>query len=388
MEIYVIIHVLVFLSLIFEINSSVKTKQNVIKLWCIFFTFFGGLRWGIGNDWLQYYEHFHRAEWDNIFNYDRYGNGRELLEPGFVFLNILVKTIFGKYYFFNLLVTGFIQFSYYRFSTFVYPKRPLLVYAFLMNMASNYFAVRAGLCFGIILWAYMYMQRNDLKRYLITLFIAFFIHNQCIVLLPLYWLNKVKLNFYFATLLYIIVAFLSIKFQQIFTMLTIVVGGDLGEKAAGYTDSQTDGLEGTGIGLMGIMLNYVFLCCYYYVQKKESLYNCKWYSNCINGFLIYISIFMVFSNGMGDLARLNSMYFPAQVILFMHVLKHFSGEYDYYTICQKEGSPRRVNKTLKFFAFTFFVLYFLYKLPGNWSGPFFEEAYLPYTTIFDVSNVD
>ncbi|MCQ2246605.1 MAG: EpsG family protein [Bacteroidaceae bacterium] len=382
MEVYIVIHILVFLSLVFEFKSSIKTKQNIIKLWCIFFTLFGGLRWGIGNDWDQYYEHFQRAEWNNIFNYDRYGNGRELLEPGFVFLNVLVKTIFGKYFFFNILVTGFIQFSYYRFSTFVYPKRPLLVYAFLMNMASNYFAVRAGLCFGIILWAYMYMIRNDLKHYVLVLLLAFFIHNQCIVLFPLFWLNKVRLNFTFASLLYIIVAILSVKFQQMFSMLTLVVGGDLGEKAAGYTEFQTEGLEETGIGLMGILLNYIFLCMYYYVQKKGSFYTKGWYNNCVNGFLIYISIFMVFSSGMGDLARLSSMYFPSQVVLLMYFIMYFSGE-----MHNKDKIKERCSKKVKFLVYAFFILYFVYKLPGNWSGPFFEDAYLPYTTIFDFTNV-
>lgn len=98
MDLYYIIFSLVFASCIFEFSKR-NTKKCVLIIWCIFFTIFGGIRWKTGGDWYQYYEHFLYSSWDNIFNYDRYGDGREQLEPGFVFLNTLIKSVLVSFIF-------------------------------------------------------------------------------------------------------------------------------------------------------------------------------------------------------------------------------------------------------------------------------------------------
>lgn len=68
MELYYAVHIALFISTLFEC-SSLKNKQRIMILWCIFFILFGGLRWEIGGDWDQYYEHFQNSSWDNIFIY-------------------------------------------------------------------------------------------------------------------------------------------------------------------------------------------------------------------------------------------------------------------------------------------------------------------------------
>lgn len=57
MELYYAVHIALFISTLFEC-SSLKNKQRIMILRCIFFILFGGLRWEIGGDWDQYYEHF------------------------------------------------------------------------------------------------------------------------------------------------------------------------------------------------------------------------------------------------------------------------------------------------------------------------------------------
>ncbi|HAT62478.1 MAG TPA: hypothetical protein DCS83_08065 [Prevotella sp.] len=365
MEIYIIIHVLVFLTLIFEL-APLKVKKSIIIGWCIFFTLFGGLRWRIGGDWDQYYDHFVFSSWSNIFNYDRYGNGEETLEPGFVFFNVLIKTIFGKFYIYNLIVVGFIQFTYYKFCNYFFPKNPLFCYCFLMVAVANYFPVRAGFSVGISYWCWKFIKEQKLIPFLIVIFFASIIHNKSIVLLPCYWLGKVRLKSLWLLILYPIIAIASYKLQDWFTILSLSFGGSIAEKAYKFSQVETEGFAGASY--FGWVLNYFFLCIYLYIRKKEKLFSNNWYNVLLNSVMIYNAIFMIFSNGMGDLARLSTNFFPVQCILLLKSVLYFA---------------KSKNHLISCLAIFFFLSYYIYKLPSNWNGYFFKDACVPYKTIFD-----
>lgn len=369
MDIYYIIHISLFLCLIFEL-CSLNVKKKVILFWMIFFTLFGGLRWRIGGDWDQYFHHFIASDWTNIFSYDRYGNGAEKLEPGFVFLNVFVKTLFGEFWIYNLLVVGFIQFTYYKFCNYFFPKNPLLVYALLMVLASNYFPVRAGLSVGISYWVWRFIYKQNLKMFLLVTTLATLIHNQCIILFPCYWLGRINLKSYWYLLIYPMIAGGSYILQNYFVILTGIMGGDIAEKAAFYTEFETEGF--TGASYIGWALNYGFLIVYLYLRKRN-LYCSIWYNALLNSVMIYNTIFMIFSNGMGDLARLSGLLYPAQCILFFYSLLYFMNK--------KKSIISRI-------AVAFFLAYYIYKLPACWSGYFFKDNSVPYKTIFDYNHLN
>ena len=369
METYYIIHISLFLCLIFEF-CSLNVKKKVIVFWMIFFTLFGGLRWRIGGDWDQYYQHFKASDWDNIFSYDRYGNGEETLEPGFVFLNVFVKTLFGEFYIYNLFVVGFIQFTYYKFCNYFFPKNPLLVYCLLMVIASNYFPVRAGLSLGISYWIWRFIYERNLKMFLVIVTVAFFIHNQCVILYPCYWLGRINLKSYWYLLIYPIIAGLVYVLQDYFILLSASTGSSIAEKAYIYTQTETEGFKGASY--MGWALNYLFLIIYLYLRNHYS-YNNLWYNTLLNCVMIYNAIFMVFSDGMGDLTRLSGMLYPAQCILFFNSLLYFI---------------KKKRTIVSYLAVIFFVLYYIYKMPSCWSGYFFQDNSVPYKTIFDYNHLN
>lgn len=367
MELYYTIHILVFLSCVFEFSrTTIKTKRKIILLWCVFFTLFGGLRWKIGGDWDQYYEHFLNSEWSNIFNYDRYGNGAETLEPGFVFINATIKYIFGQFYWYNLIIVGFIQYTYYKFSFEFSHKYPILMYALLMLLATAYFPVRAGLALGVVYWSYKYIRDRQLKKFLLIICCAGMIHNQCFVILPFYWAGHVKLNLISASIIYILFIIAAKIFQDYFIILSAIIGGDLGDKMLSYTNFETEGFKGASY--LGWGLNYFFLFIYFYIRKKCNYKNNLWYNTLINIFITYNGLFIVFSNGMGDLTRLASAFFPAQAILFLFSMNYFL------------SSP---NKNYAKLAILFYILYYSYKITSIGSGYFFESTCIPYKTIFD-----
>lgn len=369
MELYYTIFSFVLASCLFE-RSSNKTKNQVLWFWGIFFTLFGGLRWQTGGDWDQYYGHFLASDWSNIFSYDRYGNGRETLEPGFVFVNALVKSLFGKFYWYNILLCGFVQYTYIRVSKYYAPERPIMMYAFLTLMNPNYFPVRQGLSLAIALWAFQMIKERNLKAFLLVVFAAFSIHNAALVLLPVFWLGLIRLKPVFVLATFLVMMLVGSYFQDTFTLLSIYVGGDIGEKALMYTEKQTENYLVERSYFIGNAIAFFLLFVYLKVRdlKKEDE---QWMNTLINCYLLYYGIAFIFRDGMGDLTRLKGYFFLSNAILFMYSLKYL----------------RYYGKIYKMAAMTFFTLYMAYQVLKSCSGYYFMDVNVPYKTIFDYNYI-
>lgn len=367
MELYYIIFSLVLLSCFFE-KAPNQIKQRIIIIWCIFFTLFGGLRWKIGGDWEQYYEHFIHSSWNNIFNYDRYGNGSETLEPGFVFINVFIKSIFDKFYIYNLIICAFTQYTFYKFCYRFTPQKPILMYAFLMIMVGNYFPVRAGLALTIAFWAYQFIEERNLKKFLIVIAIATSIHYQCIVLLPFYWLNRIEFNYGMYSILYAVFIAFGYVFQSYFIELTLLTGGSIAEKAYHYTQFETVGKTGANYASWGLNYTLTIIYLYFYNRNKDKFSNKLWINILINMAIVHSLIYVVFSEGMGDLTRLATLLIPAKAILFVTCYLYF--------MKSKYG-------IIRILTFTYVFGYLAYQVSKTCDWYFFEEANVPYKTIFD-----
>ena len=341
-------------------------KRKVIIFWCIFLTVFAGIRWENGTDWFQYYEHFKQSDWSNIFNYDRYGNGRETLEPGFVFLNALIRHLFGEFYIYNIIITGFIQYTNYRFSKHFSPKHPLFLFIFISWSQAVCFPVRSHLSQAICYWAYIYLQKKQPIKCIITMLLAYSIHHQCIALLPLFFVGYVHIKDSVFIILYVILGFSTILLQEYFAAFMLMFDNDVAEKAYKYTQYETD-TGGKAFGVMGLGLNFFFTLIYLFVRDKLSLRGNHWYNTLLNSYLIYMIILFAFSKGMGDLTRLTFLFLPAQAILFTSAISYF--------VDVKGGILKKI-------AIIFFFLYGAYKVSNIGSWVFFEEANIPYKTIF------
>lgn len=364
METYYYIFTLVFISFVF-IRSDVKIQKVIMLFWVLFFTLFGGLRWEIGGDWKQYYFHFLNSSWNNIFNYDRYGNGVETLEPGFVFLNVLIKTLFDKFWIYNLIICLIIQLSNYKFSIYFFPKYPLLCHCTLLIMANYIFPVRSGLSLGICIWAYIYLKQRKILKYALVVAIASLIHYQQLILLPLYFLQYVKLKGKYLIIIFISIILLSFVLKKYVVALSLLFSGELGNKMYNYTQEETLGFLGPSY--IGWALNAFFLIIYINIRSRFSLQKDCWYNALINIFIIYNAIFIIFSGGMGDLARLSSSLLPAQCLLLVDAFVKMSRDKVFL---------------VRILSFIFFFSYMLYKIPTIWSGTYFKYNSVPYKTIF------
>jgi hypothetical protein len=148
MTIYIILYVLLLLSVFFDGEKvSLKTKKKILIWWVLIFTIFRGLRWDTGTDWNQYLRVFKLSSLENVFNYSR--NGSISMEPGYVFINALVKSVGGDYTIFLLLTNLLVLWAYYKFSV-TNSKAPILVFV-LMMFSTQFFPVRIGIAVGIIM---------------------------------------------------------------------------------------------------------------------------------------------------------------------------------------------------------------------------------------------
>jgi hypothetical protein len=394
MGLYWTIFGLLLLSVLFEFQPSVILKRQIIALWCVFFVFWGGLRWEIGGDWDQYFEHFQNSTWSNIFDYDRYGNGNERLEPAFVFFNVFIKTIGGYFWVYNIVILCIIEFGTYKFCNSVSSRHPLIPFILVsMGATASIFPVRAGLSLGLCYIAYQYIIKKDLKKFLFWVLIATLLHNQCIVLFPLYFLGYIKFKEYHLIIAYILFAGIGLVMQKYFVLLMMFFSGSIADKALLYTEVETEGYSGPSY--IGWVLNFMFLIVYLYVGKKAKIRYTQSYNTLINGFMIYMLIFFVFSDGMGDLGRLSGLYLPCQLALFSYAYSFF---YDIKNdsnqnrrsanaliLLKKKNNMFRFKKNdlIRIFLCMFVLSYFTYKYLGSFHGYYFEDACVPYKSIFE-----
>ncbi|MBO5156338.1 MAG: EpsG family protein [Prevotella sp.] len=367
MDFYLTIHFLVILSTIFEFSTK-KTKIKILWFWVLFFTYIGGFRWKIGGDWDQYYYYFENCSLLHIFDTVRYGN--DFLEPGFVFLNAICKIILGKFYIYNILVTFFYQFTIISICRRYSPQYPILMYAFIMTTSgtASYFAVRAGLAAAMMYWTYLYIEKRELKKFLLIILIGSNIHILCLVMLPFYWVGKIRFNYLTATVCYFAVALFAVLFREYFQVIALLMGGNVAYKADVYTSGETIGFSGATS--FGWILYYMLFMLFVFMRKYSN--NKYFYNTLLVLYFALRAIMMVFSDGMGDLTRLSSGLGPVFSILLIFAFT-------------KLMEKKKMGYIL--IAFTLYISVSFYNYSKIGTGFFFMDTCVPYKTIFDYNNL-
>lgn len=364
MTIYYIIHILLFLSL-FLYKSRIQIQLYLIFVWIVFITLFGGLRWEVGHDWENYLRIFNDSGWDNIFSYTRFdADTGEKFEPLYVFLNVLIKTLFGHYVFFNMFEVLTIQLAFLHFSRKMFPETPILCYSFLMLTSPAYIPVRITLAYAFVLLAYEQVRFRNFKKFLFYFIISVTIHKHTLIALPIYWIGYLHLNSLLIMAIYFSFYVLSKVFQDYFVAFGILFGGTYGQKLESLTYFET---AEKVLSIMTVFLNLIFLGLYLYYRKITNKIEDNWYNALLNMFLIYCGIIFVFSEGMSDMVRMIDVYFPAQVILLISAFQ--------YSIKQKKNILAVIVPVL-------FYIYCARRITQGFTDPFFEEVCIPYKTVF------
>ncbi len=205
MTIYVIIFALMVFMAIADILKLISRDWYRHIYWCLvtILIMFKGLRWDTGTDWTQYYMCFERSSWSNIFSYARYGTGTKLMEPGYMFLNTLVKTFFPHYTFFLLFTNAFILISYGKVILKFIPRYSITVLT-LASVCLELFPVRQSLTFAILCYSFQYILSGEWKKYVFAVVVCCLIHRSSVVFIIFYPILKCEFNIYRNIVIYLI----------------------------------------------------------------------------------------------------------------------------------------------------------------------------------------
>jgi len=379
MTIYIILYGLLLFSIFFDVeNVSLKSKKEILIWWVIIFTIFRGIRWDTGTDWEQYLHVFQVSTLENIFNYTRNG-GAVNMEPGYVFINAIVKALGGNYTIFLLLTNLLVLWSYYKFSI-TNSKTPIMVFVLLM-FSTQFFPVRIGIAVGILMIGLFDLSKLSVKRGLFFTFLAFTIHSSSIVFVPVFLLGsrRFKPSTYLAV--GVAIAFLILAETPLFkTFLTTIsenigfLGDDVAHKFDNYLDFDIT-KKGAVIAVGGMINNIMFITLLFLFGKmidkslKESFSkeNEIYFTFLFNTFFVFVMISIVFQgDNMAGLRRLQNYFMFAFPLLFAFFIYR----------------NRTLSPNLSIIFNLGLIFYALFRSYSLFFGGY-PEAHFPYKSIFD-----
>lgn len=365
MTLYIILYGLLLSAIFLDRDDiSPDKKKLVLKSFVILFTLFRGLRWNTGTDWESYLAVFEEAGWDTIFSLV---HDVGFMEPGYVLLNVLVKSLGGNYTVFLLLTNFFLLFSYYRFSLWV-SSRPIWTFVVLLFTVS-FFPVRQTLAVGLVLLSFQYLLQRQGWKYVLLVLGASLIHTSAIVCLPFYYFLRARIPGWLFVGAFIFCSFILNDNLQ-YTLMSFVIGkipfvGDtVMSRLTIYMELTKEALVERNEYLSNLLL-LLFILLFTYLKKQIPLPLAAKYNLLYTMYFYSIVISTFFKNNMQELGRIGN-YFSLSFPALFSVLMMWAMQW---------------NKAA---AYTFFIAYMLYKLNILLNG-YYPDLHVPYYSVFDES---
>lgn len=224
------------------IHKNIKLMISSLPL-----VFISGFRYHVGTDYLTY---------ERIFEYVKDGNWP--VEPLFCFLAQLVQEFGGDFRVFLIVVS--LLFVYLIFKR-IGEDSPYPCFSIYLFITTNlYFAsmniMRQTLAMAVVYYAFKYIYDKRIFAFLFFVIIASFIHKTAVVMLVLYPLYYIRINWKLVASSFFV--FLS-AYPLIYFFIRKVISSSL---YSGYINSQYDTGETAGVGflicLLLIGLSYLF----------------------------------------------------------------------------------------------------------------------------------
>ena len=319
-------------------------------LWIVSF-----LRWDVGTDWDAYlgiYEDCNYITW---------------YEPGFIFLNRIVKNSVDEYTVL-LAVLGGVLFLFQTKAIQSLSLFPLTTLFILLGTnLCNIFFVRQSVATAIILYSVVQIEQRNLWKYLLLIAVATSIHAASLAFLPAYWIYHCKF-----TIKQILLAFgISIVLGSaggafIWGGVGDILGGIYSHKIEGYMAQGEEATFNAGMdagmlyirSLGGKIISialFILLIGNKYKEKTNGMLNLFIFSAVLLPITISVS---------PTLGRVLSPYVQSQIFLMT------------YSVASMRRIPNRLLVFIILIVMTVVRLYL--KLFVDYNG----EVYLPFKTIF------
>ena len=359
-------------------------KKTILSFWGIVFTLFRGLRWDTGTDWDQFLQVYNQAHWYNVFSYVRYVSdvGASHMDYGYMFLNALFHEL-GLGYTMFLLFTNFIIMWCFKDFCLKMTKYPILTMILLINVGMP-FPVRQSISFAILLWGYQFLNKKDIKKYLLVVFCAFTIHKGALIGFPLAILPyldklyKIKWSAWMA--IYISTFFIAKVFNSYISNAVLALSaysGELNSVSSTYAqwEDTTAGLEGgfNNSAFNGLSFTLIFFLLLYIREKKN--YYCSAYIKNFNLFFLLYATAACFNN----LISTSTSPIMAEIVgRSISSIDMYPVVFPLIFVCFANLSK---NVAWKSCLACIFVLFMLYKFWNQIPGSFYSYLFIPYKSI-------
>lgn len=232
-------------------DAKLPKYQNLIFLAFLLLLMVFGFRYGFGIDYPSY-----------LGIYDRIGNSwsQENLEPGFYYLNYLIKSLGGNAYyvifisFFIALV--FVHRTIVRHSTF-----PEISYLVFLSSGLIFFyssGIRQATALSICFFAFQFLLNKQFVRFFAVVLLASTFHLTALIFVPFYFLVNLKyprwslILAYLASLMFIYRPTLIVELM--YPVIELVYGDRFGNLILAALAS---GIQNMGLGLKLMFFNFL-----------------------------------------------------------------------------------------------------------------------------------
>ena len=207
-----------------------------------------------------------------------------------------------------------------------YPSLALIIFVTSGFMSGSMSQIRQYMAWAISLISIKYILENKLIKFIVTVIIAMLFHISAIVVLPLYWLAKLKVNFKKIAIFSIIILPLFIFFNQISLFLQSFIKS-YAVYSTGIANNGTTGYLSITVNLVTLL---IFIALSIYLIIKNHTFN-KSNAKLINlmlWMLICSVAIQLLSYNFSQFVRLGNYFVTADLILIPNELR----EYKSYSI--------------------------------------------------------
>lgn len=193
MELYIGLYLFIMVLSFFDfININESRKKSLILFTSLVLVILASVRWQTGTDWDMYFNLFNDN--NTIDDYWRIANDVQAQEFGFGILNWLIKTLFDDYNILLLCIAMIIVMIKYNWYIKYMPFPLVAMFINFSTYLGDIFFVRQTLAIAITIFAFRYIVKKDLSRFLFFVCIASSIHTSALIFIPAYWIYYIRMS--------------------------------------------------------------------------------------------------------------------------------------------------------------------------------------------------
>lgn len=309
-------------------NKSFKTCFYILLL-------FWGCRGYVGWDWMTYYPMYQII--DKLWDFSSqsfilvYSDEvvSEAIEPGFILYTSILKTIFDNYHFFIFVNSLIFLIAIGRFIKKYsnnYALSFLVLFAIYQGLVVD--LLRNSLALSIFLYAISFKKKPSIYALILLSLLGILFHKTFILLIPLFFLDKIRLPKQIIWLIFIlgnVLMLLHIPVANVFVSFITSIFGEnlLTQRMLSYATSD---IYGSGVGItFGYIFRFIMFCII--MNNYDQIRNNSKLVLILNAYILYAIVYFCMRDVGIFVERMEILYCFANIILYPQLIYMIRNKY-------------------------------------------------------------